>query len=147
MQLSVSLSFFNTKSDEFGQFYNAGLLKQYKLHVDSEYVFGPVVALKLPDDFKTCSKEEKAEAKHRVKESKVMKMKGQKRVMEKVKEIRQSFSKAAVSGSWSRSGKTVYEFYDKLMTLWGGSAGTEPLSYCVGGDDFQKDNEVIQCHK
>ena len=68
--------------------------------------------------------------------------------MEKVKEIRQSFSKAVhvVSGSRSGSGKIVYEFYDKLITFWGGSAGTEPLSYGVGGDDFQEDNEVIQCH-
>ena len=117
-----------------------------KLHVDSEYMFGPVVAVKLPDDFETRSKEEKAKAKHDVKESKDMIRKGQKRVMEKVKEIRQSFSKAVVSGSRSGSGKIVYEFYDKLITLWGGSAGTEPLSYGVGGDDFQEDNEVIQCH-
>lgn len=72
--------------------------------------------------------------------------KGQKRVMEQVKEIRQSFSKAVVSGSRSGSGKLVYEFYDKLITLWGGSAGTEPLSYGVGGDDFLEDNEVVQCH-
>ena len=98
-----------------------------KLHVDSEYMFGPVVAVKLPGDFETRLKEEKAKAKHDVKESKDMIRKGQKRVMEKVKEIRQSFSKAVVSGSRSGSGKIVYEFYDKLITLWGGSAGTEPL--------------------
>ena len=74
-----------------------------KLHVDSEYMFGPLVAVKLPDDFETRSKEEKAKAKHDVKESKDMIRKGQKRVMEKVKEIRQSFSKAVVSGSRSGS--------------------------------------------
>lgn len=114
-----------------------------KLHEDDESIFGPVAAFKLPDDFKTRSKEEQAKAKHRVKESKDMITKGQKRVMEKVKEIRQSFSKAVVSGSRSGSGKLVYEFYDKLITLWGGSAGTEPLSYGVGGDDFLEDNEVV----
>lgn len=117
-----------------------------KLHEDDESIFGPVAAFKLPDDSKTGSKEEQAKAKHRVKESKDMITKGQKRVMEKVKEIRQSFSKAVVSGSRSGSGKLVYEFYDKLITLWGGSAGTEPLSYGVGGDDFLEDNEVVQCH-
>ena len=35
-----------------------------KLHVDSEYMFGPVVAVKFSDDFETRSKEEKAKAKH-----------------------------------------------------------------------------------
>ena len=49
--------------------------------------------------------------------------------MEKVKEIRQSFAKAVVSGNRSESGKIVYEFYDKLVLIWGGSANTEPTSY------------------
>ena len=62
--------------------------------------------------------------------------------MEKVKEIRQNFSKAVVSGSRSGSGKIVYEFYDKLITLWGGSAGTEPLSYGVGGVDLVEKDEA-----
>ena len=68
--------------------------------------------------------------------------KGQKRVMEKVKEIRQNFSKAVLSGSRSGSGKIVYEFYDKLITLWGGSASTEPLSYGVGEVDLVEDTEA-----
>ena len=62
--------------------------------------------------------------------------------MKKVKEIRQNFWKAVVSGSRSSSGKIVYEFYDKLITLWGGSAGTEPLSYGVGGVDLVEDTEA-----
>eukprot|EP00112_Aurelia_sp_Birch-Aquarium-sp1_P004609 Seg1522.13 transcript_id=Seg1522.13/GoldUCD/mRNA.D3Y31 product="hypothetical protein" protein_id=Seg1522.13/GoldUCD/D3Y31 len=54
--------------------------------------------------------------------------------MEKVKETRQNFSKAVVAGSRSGSGKIVYEFYDKLIQLWGGSANTEPLPYGVNVD-------------
>ena len=65
--------------------------------------------------------------------------------MEKVKEIRQSFSKATVSGSRSGSGKIVYEFYDKLVLLWGGSASTSSLAYGVSGDDFEED-ENRGCH-
>ena len=59
-----------------------------------------------------------------------------------MKEIRQNFSKAVVSGSRNGSGKIVYEFYDKLITLLGGSAGTEPLSYGVGGVDLVEKDEA-----
>ena len=72
----------------------------------------------------------------REKESKEAIKKGSKRIQEKVKEIRQNFSKAVVSGSRSGSGKIVYEYYDKLISLWGGSANIEPLDYGVKADDF-----------
>lgn len=62
--------------------------------------------------------------------------------MEKVKENRQNVSKAVVCGSRSGSGKIVYKFYDKLITLSSGSAGTEPLSYGVGGVDLVEDNDA-----
>ena len=117
-----------------------------KLYEDDVALFGPVTGIPLPENFDRLNEEEKTKAKNRVKESKDLITKGQKRVMEKVKEIRQSFSKAVVSGSRSGSGKIVYEFYDKLITLWGGSAGTEPLSYGVGGDDFVEDNEAARSH-
>ena len=114
-----------------------------KIYADDDVsLFGPVASIALPDNFDILSKEEKNKAKNRVKESKDLITKGQKRVMEKVKEIRQNFSKAVVSGSRSGSGKIVYEFYDKLITLWGGSAGTEPLSYGVGGVDLVEDTEA-----
>lgn len=63
--------------------------------------------------------------------------------MEKVIEIRQNFSKAVVSGSRSGSEKIVYEFYDKLITLWVGSAATEPLSHRVGVE-LVEDGEAIR---
>ena len=42
------------------------------------------------------------------------------RIQEKVKEIRQNFSKAVTAGKTSGSGKLVYEFYDELVHIWGG---------------------------
>lgn len=86
------------------------------------------------------SEEEKAKAKRRVKESKDMVTKRQKKVMEKV---RQSFSKAVISGIRSGSRKIVYEFFENLTKLWGGSARKEPLPYGVEGDDF---GEGVQVH-
>ena len=70
------------------------------------------------------------------KESKELIKRGTKRIQEKLKEIRQHFSKAVVSGSRSGSGKIVFEFYDQLILLWGGSANIEPLEFGVKGDDF-----------
>ena len=40
-------------------------------------------------------------------------------VVEKVKEIRQNYSKAVVLGWRSRSGKTIYEHYEKLVQILG----------------------------
>ena len=41
--------------------------------------------------------------------------------------MRQSFSKAVISGTRSGSGKVVYEHYDSMKLIWGGSANTQPL--------------------
>ena len=54
---------------------------------------------------------------------------GYKRVMEKIKALRQKFSHAVTAGSRSGSGKLVLEFYDDLVNIWGGSASTKPLQY------------------
>eukprot|EP00794_Sanderia_malayensis_P008338 gene8338-9235_t len=66
-------------------------------------------------------------------------LKGHQRVQEKVKEIRQSFSKALTAGtrSGSGSGKIVLEFYDKLYSIYGGSPPTEPFPYGVETDSFE----------
>ena len=34
----------------------------------------------------------------------------------------------------------MYEFYDKLVLIWGGSANTEPLPYGVTADNFLEEN-------
>ena len=82
------------------------------------YLFGPMASIPLPDNFNILSKEEKNKAKNHVKESKDFITKGQKRVMLKVKEIGQNFSKPVVSGSRSGSGKIVYKLYKLYPVLW-----------------------------
>ena len=64
-------------------------MEMAKLHIDQEFMFGPVVVSHLPDDYDRLSEEEKVKAQRRVTDAKDMITKGQKRVMEKVKEIRQ----------------------------------------------------------
>jgi hypothetical protein len=103
-------------------------LMMAKIYSEDISIFGPLSVDQLPDGFNEMSKEEKAEAKELVKISKELIAKGTKRVMEKVKEIRQAFSKAVISGTRSGSGKIVFEFYDKLVLLWGGSANVTLLN-------------------
>ena len=52
-------------------------------------------------------------------EKKELMIRGRNRIIEKVEDIRQNFSKAVTAGTRSRSGKIVYEFVDKLVTIWG----------------------------
>jgi hypothetical protein len=99
-------------------------------------VFGPLALTPLPSNFEQLSKEEKAKAKLLQKKSEELIDKGIKQIMEKVKEIRQNFAKAVVAGNRSGSGKIVYEFYEKLILIWGGSANTKPLPYGVTADDL-----------
>ena len=54
-----------------------------------------------------------------------------------------TFSKTVVSGSRSGSGKIVLEFYDQLVSLWGGSANIEPLTFGVKGDDFNESEKTL----
>ena len=63
-------------------------------------------------------------------------IRGRNRIIEKVKGIRQNFSKAVTTGTRSGSGKIVYEFFDKLVTIWGGSANTKPLQFGVQSGDY-----------
>ncbi len=84
-----------------------------------------------PCKFFTLSKKEKeAFTKKNKAESELIK-RGYARIREKVKEIRQSFSQAVVNRKRSGSGKIVFEFYDELIRMWGGSAAIQPLSFGV----------------
>lgn len=70
--------------------------------------------------------------------------KGYCRIQEKVKEIRQNFSTAVTNGKRSGSGKIVFEFYDRLAKIYGGSASASPLSIGVDTDTFSTINQE-QC--
>ena len=41
----------------------------------------------------------------------------------------------------SGSGKIVFEQYDRLIQIWGGSASTGPLSFGVDADSFSEEQE------
>ena len=62
---------------------------------------------------------------------------GHQRILEKLKELRQNFSKAVIAGTRSGSGKFVYEFYDDMISIWGGSAASEPLGCGVSASMCQ----------
>ena len=65
--------------------------------------------------------------------------KGRSRIVEKVKDVRQNFSKAVTLGTKSGSGKIVYEFYDKLIEIWGFSANIKPLSFGIKSSEVDKE--------
>ena len=54
---------------------------------------------------------------------------GYKRIMEKIKKIRQSFSNAVTNGRRSESGKILLEYYDTLTNLFSGLASVKPLKF------------------
>lgn len=96
-----------------------------------ENYFGPVEKTVAEKPVKEMSKEEyKAYKAVHDKEAEMIR-KGYNRIKEKVKNIRQDYSKAVVSGTRSGSGKIVIEHYDDLATIWGGSPSTEPLAFGV----------------
>ena len=70
------------------------------------------------------------------KEEKELMIRGRNRIIKKMKDIRQNFSKAVATGTRSGSGKIVYEFFDKLVTVWAGSANTVPLQFGVQSGDY-----------
>jgi hypothetical protein len=90
------------------------------------------------------SNKEKAEVKRKQARQRELISKGYNRIVEKVKEIWQSFSKAVVAGSRSGCGKIVFEFYDKLVKIWGGSANTEPLSFGVSSERLNSEGDGHQ---
>ena len=132
--LSACKSSMEYKSPDF----HADKPAQYKhlrkemaqLYSDEDEVFFRPVRKVLPiENIDELSNEEKAKVKKKQARERELISKGYNRIVEKVKEIRQCFSKAVVAGSRSGCGKVVFEFYDKLVTIWGGSANTEPLSF------------------
>ena len=108
---------------------------------EDETLFGPVDVYS-PDPevpVTKMSQEEKHEYQRRLKVDKDNIKKAYARIKEKVKDIRQSFSHAVTTGRRSGSGKIVFEHFDRLVSLWGGSAGTEPLPFGVDGELFSSD--------
>lgn len=68
--------------------------------------------------------------------------KGYGRIQEKCKEIRQNFSSALINGRRSGSGKIVFEHYDRLIKIYGGSVSSESLVTGVDTDTFNCLNQT-----
>ena len=83
------------------------------------------------EELESKSQEELIEIKKEIKHYNTLITKGKHRVQEKIKEIRQSFSKALINGTRSGSGKIVYAHFDELKQIWKGSANVEPLNFGV----------------
>ena len=72
---------------------------------------------------------------------------GYKRIMEKIKKIRNAFSTAITTGRRSGAGRLIMENYDKLVLIYGGAPSVEPLacgSDTASGthiDDYNNDEE------
>ena len=97
----------------------------------AETFFGPVEVCSPEKPVKDMTTEEYStyKARHN-KEAETVKT-GYNRIKEKVKSIRQDYSRAIVSGTRSGSGRVVQAHYDDLSTIWGGSPSTEPLPFGV----------------
>ena len=99
--------------------------------------FGPVELTTLErTDSENLSEEEIYSRREAIKKEKEMISRGKNRIQEKIKEIRQNYSKAVKLGTRSGSGQIVFEHYEKLVGIWGGSASTEALPFGVQSDDF-----------
>ena len=86
------------------------------LYPEDISLFGPIEMPSLPEDFNNLSEEECIIKKKEFKQQSKLLFRVKNRVMEKIKEIRQKFSKAVTSGSRSGSGKLVFEHYDQLVS-------------------------------
>ena len=107
----------------------------------TEGYFGPPVKTGPEKNVKDMSKEEyKAYKKNHDKEIEMIRT-GYNRIKEKVKNVRQDFSKAVVSGTRSGSGKIVLAYYNDLKTIWGGSPSTEALTFGVESQSFHSQSE------
>ena len=107
------------------------MAKRYECNND---LFGPVDVTPPSRPLSELNEEEKAAYNAQAKQEKDLISRGHKRVMEKVKDLRQGFSKAVLAGRRSGSGKLVYDHYDELKLIWGGSPNTEPLPSGVDSD-------------
>ena len=117
-----------------------------KLYKEDTSLFGPVSLAPVNGPLSSTSKEEKDVYGKQNKTKNYLIRKGYSQIREKVKEIRQSFSQAVINGKRSGSGKIVYEFYDKLITIWGGSAATKPLLFGAETDAFSVEEQSAWVH-
>ncbi len=118
------------------------MAKRYNEATNDELPFGPVdVSPKKSEDL---SKEESKKYHAIWKNEQKQISTGYNRVQEKVKLLRQGFSKALIAGTRSGSGKLVYEHYDTLKKIWGGSPNTNPLPTGIHSSEINEDSSFSE---
>ena len=111
-----------------------------QIFIDEPYFFGPDMVM-----LESLSGEEQGEPQETKKLQKKwqeLKRKGYNRVMEKVKEVRQSFSKAVTSSTRSGNGRIVFDHYDALKKIYGGLPCTEPIACGVDSSAVAMNDSV-----
>ena len=83
--------------------------------------FGPVQTTPFLNDARNTDEIQSFKAKLKIEQKQYS------RILEKVKSVRQGFSRAIMSGTRSGSGRLICDQYEMLKSIWGGSANTEPL--------------------
>ena len=111
------------------------------IYCDHETLFGPTESPNWPENFGQLSQEDQVTVKKEIKIQKELIVKGKSRIQKKTKEIRQSFSEAVISVSRSGSGKLVFEHYEKLVSIRGGSANIEPLSFRISRGELDDEHQ------
>ena len=99
-----------------------------KIYQDDEELFGPYSLIVIQEN---SSKEEKKA----YNDKKKLVTRRYQRVREKIKDLRQGFSKVILSGTRGGSDELVYDNYDRLKQLWGGCPNTQPLSSRIDSND------------
>ena len=104
-------------------------------------MFGPVVAICLPPG--SIDDVIKKGLQQAIKLDNELIKKGYGRILEKIKEIRQSFSQAVTNGTRNGSEKIVFEFYNTLVKIWGGSASCHSLSFGVDSSNSDSSSKSM----
>ena len=98
--------------------------------------FGPKEVSAPQKPVKEANKDEYKANKSIADKEKQMIKNGYKQIKEKLKRIRQDYSKAIISGTRRGRGKIVLQHFDKLASIWGGSPATEALSFGIDSSEI-----------
>ena len=103
--------------------------------------FGPVKVSAPEKEIKDMGKEEYDIYIKQTDAQKASIKKGYSRIKEKVKALQQEYRQAVNKGSRSGSSRIVQDNFTLLEEIWGGSPTTTALSFGIGGDPVDQDEE------
>ena len=103
--------------------------------------FGPVKVSAPEREIKDMGKEEYDKYIKQTDAEKASIKKGYSRIKEKIKSLRQEYRQAVNKGSRSGSSRIVQDKFTLLEQIWGGSPATTALSFGIGGDPVDQDEE------